>query len=117
HGVPADLIKGAVLISGIYDPAPAGLTTVDAEIRLTPEIIARQNFEHHPPRTRCPVWVIAGADEPWHWIDQSYRYAHHLHRHGLAPGAVVSPASHHFNPMTADAPAASHAMPCGLSWQ
>src|SRR5436853_418020 len=79
HGLPADLIKGAVLISGIYDPAPAKSTTVDAEIRLTPEIIARQNYEQHPPRARCPVWVIAGANEPWHWIDQTYRYAHHLH--------------------------------------
>lgn len=115
HDLPADLVKGAVLISGIYDPAPARLTTVDAEIRLTPEIIARQNYEHHPPRTRCPVWVIAGADEPWHWIDQSYRYAHHLHRHGVAPGVVVSPGYHHFNIMNQYAASDSDVMRCVLS--
>ena len=115
HGLPADLVKGAVLTSGIYDPAPAKLTTVDAEIRLTPEIIARQNYEHHPPRTRCPVWVIAGADEPWHWIDQSYRYAHHLHRHGVAPGVIVSPGYHHFNIMNQYAASDSDVMRCVLS--
>jgi arylformamidase len=41
-GLPADLIKGAVPISGIFDPAPAMRTTVNAEIRLT-EAIARRN--------------------------------------------------------------------------
>jgi arylformamidase len=104
-----------VLISGVYDPAPAKLTTVDAEIRLTPEIIARQNYEQHPPRTRCPVWVMAGGDEPWHWIDQSFRYAHHLHRHGLAPGVVVSPGHHHFDIISQYATADSDVMRCVLS--
>ena len=23
---------------------------------------------------------VAGGREPWHWIDQSFRYAHHLRR-------------------------------------
>ena len=39
--LPADLIKGALMISGIYDPAPAMRTSVNADIRLTPEIAAR----------------------------------------------------------------------------
>jgi arylformamidase len=115
RGLPADLVKGAVLISGIYDPAPAQLTTVDAEIRLTGEIIARQNYEQHPPRTRCPVWVVAGGDEPWHWIDQSFRYAHHLHRHGLAPGVVITPGYHHFDILSQYAAPESDVMRCVLS--
>jgi arylformamidase len=59
--------------------------------------------------------VIAGADEPWHWIDQSYRYAHHLHRHGIAPGVVVSPGYHHFNIMNQYAASDSDVMRCVLS--
>lgn len=99
RGLPADLLAGAVLISGIYDPRPAMRTTVNAEIRLTPELAARHDYERLPPRVRCPVRIIAGGREPWHWIDQSYRYAHHLHRHGGDPGVQVCPGFHHFDIM------------------
>lgn len=99
HGLAPDVVKGATLISGIFDPAPAARTTVDAEIRLTPELIARHDYERRPPAGRCPVAVIAGGREPWHWIDQSFRYAHHLHRHGLDPAVAVSPGFHHFDIM------------------
>jgi arylformamidase len=92
-------IQAAVLISGIYNPFPAMRTSVNAEIRLTPELAARHDYERAPIAARCPVRVIAGGDEPWQWIDQSYRYAHHLHRSGLAPGVIVSPGFHHFDIM------------------
>lgn len=97
RGLPADCVKGAVLISGIYDPAPARLTSVDADIRLDDALIARHDYERLAPRILCPTWIVAGGREPWHWIDQSFRYAHHLRRHGGDPGVVVSPGCHHFN--------------------
>ena len=97
RGLPADCIKGAVMVSGIYDPAPAALTSVDADIRLTPELIARHDYERRAPYMRCPSWIVVGGREPWHWIDQSFRYAHHLRRHGGDPGVVVSPGFHHFD--------------------
>jgi len=97
RGLPANLIKGAVLISGIFDPAPAVRTTVNAELNLTPELIARHNYERHPPKCQCPTWIIAGGLEPWQFIDQSFRYSHHLHRHGGDPGVIVSPGFNHFD--------------------
>ena len=42
-GLPGDVIKGAVPISGIFDPEPAMHTTVNAEIGLTEEIARRNN--------------------------------------------------------------------------
>jgi arylformamidase len=99
RGVAADAIKGALLISGIYDPAPAIRTTVNAEIRLTPEISARHDYETLAPRVRCPAWVMAGGAEPPEWVDQSLRYARHLRRRGLAPGLLVAPGYHHFDIM------------------
>jgi arylformamidase len=99
RGLPADVVKGAVLISGIFDPAPARRTSVDADIRLTPELIARHDYERLAPRILCPTWIVAGGQEPWHWIDQSFRYAHHLRRHGGDPGVIVSPGYHHFDIM------------------
>lgn len=99
RGLAADAVKGAVLISGIFDPAAAVRTSVNAEIGLTPAIIERHDYERRIPRIHCPTWVIAGGREPWHWIDQSFRYAHHLRRHGGDPGVVVSPGYHHFDIM------------------
>ena len=97
EGLTGDLIKGATLISGIFDPTPARLTSVDAELNLTPEIIVRRNVEHRAPMVDCPVALLAGGSEPWHWIDQTYRYAHHLHRHGRRYGLHVLAGRNHFD--------------------
>ena len=97
RGLTADIVSRAVLISGIFDPAPAIGTSVNAEIRLTEEIAARHDFERIAPRLLCPCWIVAGGREPWHWIDQSFRYAHHLRRHGGDPGVLVIPGRHHFD--------------------
>ena len=114
-GLEANPVKGAVLISGIYDPAPAMRAAVNAEIGLTAELCARHNYEERPPAVRCPVWVIAGAEEPWHWIDQSFRYAHHLHRQGVRPGVIVCPGNHHFNIINQYLDARSHVLRAILS--
>ena len=112
HGLPADLIKGALLISGIFDPAPAMRTTVNVEIRLTDAIAARHDYERIAPRATCPAWVMAGGDEPWQWIDQSLRYAQHIRRHGLRPGVIVSPGFHHFDIMDQYSDAGSDVSRC-----
>src|SRR5262249_26298174 len=41
RGVDADFITGAVMISGIFDPAPAMRTTVNEQLHLTAEIASR----------------------------------------------------------------------------
>lgn len=96
-GLPADVIKGAVPISGIFDPEPAMHTTVNAEIRLTEEIARRNDALRLAPRVRCPVELFVGGDEPEGWIQQSELYAAHLRRHGLAPELTVVPGAHHFD--------------------
>jgi arylformamidase len=90
-------LTGAVLISGIYDPVPAMRTTVDAEIRLTPDMARRRDVERRRIVARCPVAIFAGGLEPWHWIDQSFRYSHHQRRHGLDPEVHVLPGWNHFD--------------------
>lgn len=95
--LPPDLVKAATLISGIYDPSPAILTSVNADLRLTAELMEKHNYEKKTLRIICPTSLIAGGQEPWQFIDQTYRYAHHLHRHGSDPGVVVSAGFNHFN--------------------
>ncbi|WP_102958106.1 alpha/beta hydrolase [Mangrovicella endophytica] len=96
-GIDPAFIVGAVPVSGIFDPAPARLTSVNAELRLDDDLIARRNVETRPVHARCPVSLFVGGLEPWHWIDQTYRYAHHLHREGLRPEVHVLPAYGHFD--------------------
>lgn len=97
EGFGDDLLKGATLISGIFDPTPAMRTTVNAEIRLTEEIAARRNVEVRPPHLRCPVALLVGGREPPHWVDQTFRYYHHLRRHGFTPEVHVPPRANHFD--------------------
>lgn len=97
RGVDPGFVKGAVMVSGIYDPAPAARTSVNAQLNLTPEIIARRDVERRPPMMRCPAWLFAGGREPWHWIEQTFRYSHHLRRHGGDPEVHVLPGFHHFD--------------------
>ena len=96
-GLPADLIKGAVPISGIFDPAPAMRTTVNAEIRLTEAIARRNDALRLAPKARCPVKLFVGAMEPTAWIRQSELYAAHLRRHGRACELSLPSGAHHFD--------------------
>lgn len=96
RGVDASVLTGATLISGIFDPLPTMSTTVNEQLRLSEEIARRHDVEHRTPLVRCPVALIAGAEEPEQWIDQSFRYYHHLRRHAMRPELHVLPAHDHF---------------------
>lgn len=98
-GNAAGFIRGAVMISGIYDPSPALRIPVNAEIGLTEEVAERNNTERLPPTVDCRSFVFAGGREPWAWIDQSFRYSAHLRRHGQDPEVHILPGYHHFNIM------------------
>lgn len=97
RGIDPAFIVGAVAVSGIYDPAPVMRITVNQQLRLTPEIADRHNVEVRPLLVRCPVSLFVGGREPWQWIDQTYRYAHHLHRSGSIAEVHVLPPYGHFD--------------------
>ncbi len=97
EGVDPGSIVGAVLISGIYDPRPVIGTSVNAEVRLTEDVARRRDVERRPVQVGCPASLFAGGLEPWHWVDQTYRYAHHLHRSGANPEVHVLPRWGHFD--------------------
>jgi arylformamidase len=97
RGIDPSFIRGAVLVSGIFDPAPAMHTTVNADLHLTPEIVTRHDVERRALTVDCPVSVLVGGLEPWMWIDQSFRYSHHLRRQGRDPEVLVQPGYTHFD--------------------
>ena len=90
-------LRGATLISGIFDPTPTLYARVNAEIGLTPEVAARQRFEGRAPALPCPIALLVGGDEPEAWIALSRRYADGLARPGQRPEVQVLPGLHHFS--------------------
>ena len=97
RNIDPSFISGVVLVSGIFNPAPAMHTTVNADLHLTPEIVARHDVERRVLTVDCPISVLVGGLEPWMWIDQSFRYSHHLRRQGLDPEVLVQPGYTHFD--------------------
>ena len=90
-------LRGAVLISGIYDPAPAQRISVNAELNLNETLCDRHDYLSVPRMMTCPLKVIVGADEPAGWIEQSLTYAEHA---ALGDGPVdclLSAGDNHFS--------------------
>lgn len=100
HGLPADLIRSATLLSGIFDPRAAMRTTINAEIGLTAEVAARNNIltDGFSPRPGIDLLVAAGGDEPDGWIDQSNSYAR---LHGVEREVMLVAGTNHFTLMEA----------------
>jgi arylformamidase len=90
-------LKGAVLVSGVFDPAPAARLSFKHELALTPEIVERQNYLTKPPRLDCPVHVIVGGGEPEGWIAQSADYANHIAAAGIATAYTETGEENHFS--------------------
>lgn len=97
RGVDPSVLTGATLISGIFDPAPVMSTSINEQLRLDEEIVRRHDVERRTPLVQCPTAIIAGGLEPYQWIDQSFRYSHHLRRHGHDPEVHVLPGADHFS--------------------
>jgi arylformamidase len=73
--LPKGLLKGAVLISGIYDLAPVPQISVNEQVRLDPSDVAAVSPMFHLPDPAVPLEVIVGGGETPGWITQSRRFA------------------------------------------
>lgn len=69
--LPADLIKGALLVSGVYDLRPLVHTTMNDALRLTGETAAQASPIDMQPTMRGRVEVAFGGLESGEFIRQS----------------------------------------------
>jgi arylformamidase len=97
QGLPADLVKGACCITGIYDLAPVLRIDANAEIRLKPDMVARNSPLSLPLPAQPPVIVAVGGDETPLWIKQSTDYAAMLRTRGVPTELMIIPGTHHFS--------------------
>ena len=97
EGHPADLIKGAAPITGVFDCKPVLDITVNEEVRLEPEAARRLSPLHHPPRRALPLLIAVGGAEPRLWIRMSVDYAALCREHGIDCEYMEMPGHDHFD--------------------
>jgi len=90
-------VKGAILLTGIYEPEVALNLEVNKEIQLNSETASKCNVMREPPHSNCPVIICAGANEPEGWIDQSRRYLELCESKGIAATFKLVEDAHHFS--------------------
>ena len=107
EGLPADIVKGAVPITGVHDCEPVPDITVNELVRLDREAAQRLSPLRNPPRHALPVLVAVGGAEPPLWIRMSKDYAALCREQGLDCEYMELPGHDHFDVSRAVGDAAS----------
>lgn len=96
YGLPADVFKGAVPVSGVFDPEPVMHTTVNVDVQMDTEMARRNDSLSHPPLNSAPVIAVVGGKEPegFHWLSQ--QYVETCRAAGLEAEYISIPDFHHF---------------------
>lgn len=97
YGLPADVFKGAVPVSGVFDPEPIMHTSVNEDVRLDEEMARRNSALLHPPQNKAPVLAIVGGDEPEGFHTLSEQYVELCRQNGMRSEYVSIPNFHHFS--------------------
>jgi arylformamidase len=96
EGFPADLIKGAVATSGVYDLDMVMEISVQEQVLMTPEIAKQNNPFLNPPRVKCPVLVAVGGAEPKGWQQMSENYFAFCKQNDMQVEYLVEPDANHY---------------------
>lgn len=96
HGLPQDLIKSTIMLSGLFDIEPHRHTALQADIRLTAREAIAMSPLRLPPLGRGPSLLAVGENESdlFHW--QSLQYAAYLREHRIRAEYVSTPGDNHF---------------------
>ena len=96
-GLPRNLIKGAVAITGVYDPTPVFYVSPNEDIRLTPDTAQEISAMLHPPLDRTPLVVAVGMAETRGWIGMSRDFFSLCQKRGVDCSYLEVPGAHHFS--------------------
>jgi arylformamidase len=95
-GAPPDVIKGAVLCSGMYDLKPARLSKRGAYVKFTDAMEDALSTQRHLARINCPVVLAHGTYETPEFQRQSRDFAAALKAAGKPVTLLVGEGYNHF---------------------
>ena len=93
----ADLIKSALMISGLGDLEPVRLSFRNQNLQLSPAVAAQVSLLKQTPGTHCPLLVAVGERETDDYRLQSQEIADYWQSHGNRAELIVLPGRHHFD--------------------
>jgi arylformamidase len=95
-GLPADVLKGGLLCSGMYDLRPVRLSARSNYVKFTDEIEQELSALRHLDRLACPVIVGYGTCETPEFQRQARDFAAALKSAGKPHQLLVGEAYNHF---------------------
>jgi arylformamidase len=96
RGLPADALKGATAISGVYDLAPLIETSINDALGLDRDSARRFSPLFRPPRQDAALNVAVGADETDEFLRQSRSYAMRCRSAGIDCHLLSLEACNHY---------------------
>jgi len=99
RGLPADTIKGATAVSGLFDLEPVRLSSVNDWARLDKDAAYRNSPIHHIPPVGCPLLLAWGGDETEEFKRQSQDYGVAWAARGYPLRRLELAGKHHFATM------------------
>ncbi len=95
-GLPRDLVKGGVSVSGLFDLAPLIRTTINNKVGMDEENARRNSPVLHEPACAAPLALLVGGLESDEYHRQSRDFAAAWRAHGVPVEVSVVPERNHF---------------------
>ncbi|HUF41553.1 MAG TPA: alpha/beta hydrolase [Verrucomicrobiae bacterium] len=95
-GLPADMIKGGLLISGMYDLKPVRLSKRSEYVRFTDDIEQALSSQRHLDKLNAPLIVAYGTQETPEFQRQSREFAAAVNAAGRPVELIVGEGLNHF---------------------
>jgi arylformamidase len=95
-GLPADLVKGALLSSGMYDLKPVRLSKRGTYVKFTDEMEEALSTQRHLARINCSVVLAHGTYETPEFQRQTREFAAALNAAGKPVTLLVGEGYNHF---------------------
>ncbi len=96
YGVPANVVKGALLCSGMYDLMPVRLSKRSEYVAFTDQVEEELSSIRHLGRLNCPVIVAYGTYETPEFQRQNREFAEAVKKAGKSATLLVGEGYNHF---------------------
>jgi len=97
EGVPFNVVKGAVLLSGLYELEPIRLSNINEWIQLDKNSVERNSPLRNLPRSGCPVVISFGQTETIEFKRQSIEFAEAWRSRGWSCNLFEMAGRNHFD--------------------
>ena len=96
YGLPHDIVKGAIAVSGLFDLRPLRFSWLQPKIQLDAGTIERQSPLFHIPDRGPPLVLTCGGAESAEFHRRSQDYLSAWQARGLSGRLVKQPGANHF---------------------